>query len=61
MVIIVNHVTLKDDEGTVVKTGEGIEQDIKELLKCGIWIVVSYSVWWHLQRSLDNQWGFNKN
>ena len=36
MVIIVNHVTLKDDEGTVVKTGEGIEQDIKELLGCGI-------------------------
>ena len=39
MIVIVNHVTLKDEEGTmetVVKTAEGIEQDIKELLRCGL-------------------------
>ena len=47
MIIIVDHVTLKDEEGskeTVVKTEEGIEQDIKELLRWGLRIVsrVSY-------------------
>ena len=39
MIVIVNHVTLKDEEGSkeaVVKTAEGIEQDIKELLRCGL-------------------------
>ena len=37
MIVIVDHVTLKDEEdakGTVMKTTEGIEQDIKELLRC---------------------------
>ena len=34
MIVIVDHVTLKDEEDTVVKTTEGIEQDIKELLRC---------------------------
>jgi hypothetical protein len=41
----VDHVTLKDEEdskATVVKTAEGIEQDIKELLRCGLRMVVSY-------------------
>ena len=36
MIVIVDHVTLKDEEdgnATVVKTAEGIEQDIKELLR----------------------------
>jgi hypothetical protein len=45
MIVIVNHVTLKDEEGskeTVMKTAGGIEQDIKELLRCGLRIVVSY-------------------
>ena len=39
MIVIVNHVTLKDEEGSkeaVVKSAEGIEQDIKELLRCGL-------------------------
>ena len=39
MIIIVDHVTLKDEEGskeTVVKTAEGIQQDIKELLRYGM-------------------------
>ena len=39
MIVIVDHVTLKDEEDTketVVKTAEGIEQDIKELLRCGL-------------------------
>ena len=39
MIVIVDHVTLKDEEdtrGTVVKTAEGIEQDIKELLRYGL-------------------------
>ena len=45
MIVIVDHVTLKYKEGskgTVLKTGEGIEQDIKELLKCDLRLVVSY-------------------
>ena len=45
MIVIVDHVTLKDDEGikeTVTKTAEGIEQDIKELLRCGLRMMVSY-------------------
>ena len=39
MIVIVDHVTLKDEEDTketVVKTTEGIEQDIQELLRCGL-------------------------
>ena len=39
MIVIVDHVTPKDEDGskdTVVKTAEGIEQDIKELLRCGL-------------------------
>ena len=39
MIVIVDHVTLKDEEGskdTVMKIAEGIEQDIKELLRCGL-------------------------
>ena len=45
MIVIVSHVTLKDEEGskeTVVKAAEGIQQDIKELLRCGLRMVVSY-------------------
>jgi hypothetical protein len=45
MIVIVDHVTLKDEEDgkeTVMKTAEGIEQDIKELLRCGLRMVVSY-------------------
>ena len=41
MIVIVDHVTLKDEEdtkATVLKTAEGIEQDIKELLRCGLWM-----------------------
>ena len=37
MVVIVDHVTLKDEGSsmeTVMKTAEGIQQDIEELLKC---------------------------
>ena len=39
MIVIVNHVTLKDEEDTketVVKTAEGNEQHIKELLRCDL-------------------------
>ena len=41
MIVIVDHVTLKDEleedtKENVVKTTEGIEQDIKELLRCGL-------------------------
>ena len=45
VIVIVDHVTLKDEEDskvTVVKTAEGIEQDIKELLRCGLRLMVSY-------------------
>ena len=44
MIVIVDHVTLKDEEGskeTVMKIAEGIEQDIKELLRCDLLMVVS--------------------
>jgi Zn finger protein HypA/HybF involved in hydrogenase expression len=46
MIVIVDHVTLKDEEGskeTVVKIAKGIKQDIKELLRCDLQMVVSYS------------------
>ena len=46
MIVIVDHVTLKDEErskGAVMKIAEGIEQDIKDLLRCGLRILVSYS------------------
>ena len=49
MIVIVDHVTLKDEEdskATVVKTAEGIEQDIKELLRCGLRLVVFYGFLW---------------
>ena len=40
MIVIVDHVTLNKDEGdsngTVMKTAEGIERDIRELLRCGL-------------------------
>ena len=45
MVVIVDHVTLKDEEeskASIVKTAEGIEQDIKELLRYGLRMMVSY-------------------
>jgi hypothetical protein len=45
MIVIVDHVKLKNEEDSkaaVVKTGEGIEQDIKDLLRCGLRMVVSY-------------------
>ena len=45
MIVIVDHVTLKNEEdskATIVKTAEGIEQDIKELLRCGLRMVLSY-------------------
>jgi predicted transcriptional regulator len=44
MIVILDHVTLKDEEGseeTVVKIAKGIEQDIKELLRCGLRMVFS--------------------
>ena len=42
MIVIVDHVTLEDEEGskeTIVKTAKGIEQDIKELLRCSLRIL----------------------
>ena len=45
MIVIVDHVTIKDsdeDSRATMKTAEGIEQDIKELLRCGLRMVVSY-------------------
>jgi hypothetical protein len=47
MIVIVDHVTLKDEEGSketvqVMKIAGGIEQDIKELLRCGLRMVVPY-------------------
>ena len=47
MIVIVDHVTVnlrdeEDSKASVMKTTEGIEQDIKELLRCGLPMVVSY-------------------
>ena len=50
MIVILDHVTLKNEEGikeTIVRTGEGIEQDIKELLWWGLRMVVLYGFLWH--------------
>ena len=60
MIVIVDHVTLKDEEGskeTVMKIAKGIEQDIKELLRCGLPLAMlfSYSFLMSLQYSWDNQ------
>ena len=60
LIVIVDHVTLKDEEGskeTAIKIAEGIEQDIKELLRCGLPLAMlfSYSFLMSLQYSWDNQ------
>jgi len=39
MIVIVDHVTPKDEKDSneaVVKTAEGIEKHIKKLLRCGV-------------------------
>jgi len=39
MIVIIDHVTHKDEEGSkqaVVKAVKGIEEGIKELLRCGL-------------------------
>jgi hypothetical protein len=46
MIVIVDHVTPKDEDstGAVVKTAENIEADIKELLRCGLrWCSITAS------------------
>ena len=46
MIVIVDHVTLKDEEDskeTVLRTAKGFEQNIKELLRCGLRMMVAYS------------------
>jgi len=43
MIVIVDHVTLKgeeDNKEALVKTRRSIEADIKELLRCGLRMVV---------------------
>ena len=46
MIVILDHVTLNKDEedskGTVMKIEEGIEQDIKELLRCDLQMEYSH-------------------
>ena len=63
MIVIVDHVTLKEEEGTkatVVKTAEGIEKDIEELLRCGLRMGL-LRLLMTFQHSCINQRGFNKN
>ena len=47
MIVIVDHVTLRDEDGskeTAMETAKGFEQDIKELLRCGrLRMMVAYS------------------
>ena len=48
MIVIVDHVTLKDEIGskeTVMKIAENLGQDIEDLLRCSLRILVSYSFW----------------
>ena len=56
MIVVVNHVILKDEDTkeTVVKTAEGIEQDIKELLRCVLRMGL-LRLLMTLQHSWDNQ------
>jgi len=45
MIVIVDHVTPKDEEDSkeaAVKTAESIEADIKELFRCSLQMVVCY-------------------
>ena len=45
MIVIVDHVTLKDEKGSkdaVMKVAKGVEQDIKDLLRCSLRMLVSY-------------------
>ena len=45
MIVIVDHVTLKDEIGskeTVMKIAENLGQDIEDLLRCSLRILVSY-------------------
>ena len=45
MLVIVDHVTPKDEEDSkeaIVKTAESIEADIKELLRCVLLMKVCY-------------------
>ena len=57
MIVIVDHVTLKDEgsKETVMKIAKGIEQDIKELLRCDLPMLFSYSFLMTSQYSWDNQ------
>ena len=46
MIVIVDHVTPKDEEDSkevFVKTAESIEADVKELFRCGLRMVVCYA------------------
>jgi len=45
MIVIVDHVTPKDEEDSkevVVKTAESLEAEIKELFRCGLRMAVCY-------------------
>ena len=45
MIVIVDHVTPKDEEDSkevIVKTAESIEADIKELFRYGLRVIVCY-------------------
>ena len=58
MIVIVDHVTLRDDEGskeTAMKTAKRFEQDIKELLRCGLRMMVYLQLLIALQYSWDNR------
>ena len=48
MIVIVDHVTLKDEIGskeTVMKIAENLGQDIEDLLRYSLRILVSYGFW----------------
>lgn len=57
MVVILHHVMPKNEEGSegaVVKAVKGIEEDIKELLRCGLQNCGPRQLLIILQRSPDN-------
>ena len=64
MIVILHHVTPNNEEGgeeAVVKAVKDIEEDIKELLRCGPRIAGLRRLLMILQHSRDNQPGFDRN
>ena len=50
MIVILHRVTPKNEDGSeeaVVTTMKSIEEDIKALVRCDLWVVVWDGYWWY--------------